>query len=249
MTGALAAAISPTPLAQIVADVVPDQGPDSSLIIMAVVGGIVLLMIIGFVLIYNSLVGMRERVKEAWAQIDVQLKRRYDLIPNLVETAKGYKAHESETLKEVIEARNQAHTVLAQINEIAKNSGGIPAAQSQAQGPGLSPVGGSPMGMNLLAQAEGMLTNALNRFNVTVEQYPDLKADKHFSQLMEELSSTENKVAFSRQHYNSEVGRYNVKCRVIPNNIVAGMAGFKTAEFFELKDAGQREAPKVDFSS
>jgi LemA protein len=186
-------------------------------------GGMILgLVVVGFLFVlalwffatYNGLVGMRNQVKNAWAQIDVQLKRRYDLIPNLVECVKGYAKHERETLENVVKARNQA---------------------MQANGPAAK------------AGAEGELSSALSRLMVVVEQYPDLKANQNFMQVQEELTSTENKISFSRQAYNDQVMRYNTRCQTIPSNIVANMGGFQQSEMFELQDAAQREAPKVSF--
>jgi len=198
---------------------------------------VVVLIIIGFPIgVYNSLVKLRNRVKESWAQIDVQLKRRYDLIPNLVETVKGYASHEKETLENVIKARNQA---LGALEGLAKMSGGIPAAGSNMPGTG-------PGGLEMLANAENSLTTFLNKLMVTVEQYPNLKANENFLSLQEELSHTENTIAFARQHYNDEVRLYKTKRELFPNNVFAGMFGFQPASFFEI-DVAEREAPKVDF--
>jgi LemA protein len=176
---------------------------------------VVLLIILGGT--YNGLVGLRNQVKNAWAQIDVQLKRRYDLIPNLVETVKGYMKHERETLEAVTNARN-----LAQQHESA---------------------GAAERG-----KLEGGLTAALGRLLAVAENYPDLKANQNFLALQEELTSTENKISFSRQYYNDSVLRYNNKTQMFPSNIVAGMFGFKADEFFEVTEEAQREAPKVSFS-
>ena len=161
-----------------------------------------------------ALVTRRVRCRNAWSQIDVQLKRRYDLIPNLVETVKGYAAHERETLEAVIQARNQAIS-----------------AQGVAQ----------------QAEAENFLTGALRQLFALSESYPGLKANENFAQLQEELTSTENKIAFARQHFNDSVGSYNTAREKFPANLIAGMFGFKIEEFFELEDAEQREAPKVSF--
>ncbi|OPZ29954.1 MAG: LemA family protein [Lentisphaerae bacterium ADurb.BinA184] len=166
---------------------------------------------------YNGLVRLRNAVKNAWAQIDVQLKRRYDLIPNLVETAKGYMKHERETLESITKARNQA----AQ----ARQSGDV--AQTAA--------------------AEGELNRAMASFYVVVEAYPDLKANQNFLALQEELTSTENKVSFARQSYNDSVMQYNNKTEMFPSNLIAGLFGFKKSAFFEVTEAAQREAPKVSF--
>jgi LemA protein len=181
------------------------------LIVLAVVV-IIVLMMIGM---YNSLVRLRNQVKNAWSQIDVQLKRRHDLIPNLVETAKGYMKHERGTLESVTNARSKAMS-----------------AES---------VGDK-------AKAEGELSGAMSKFFLVVENYPDLKANQNFMAVQEELTSTENKIAFSRQAYNDQVLFYNNKIQMFPTNMMAGMFNFKQAEFFELEDKGEREVPKVDFS-
>lgn len=175
---------------------------------------------------FNSLVQDRNRVKNGFAQIDVQLKRRHDLIPNLVETAKGYMAHEKGTLEAVTEARNHA-------------MGAIKAASA-------SPVGGGTV--KALSQAEGALSGALGRLMVTMEAYPDLKASQNMMQVQEELTTTENKISFSRQAYNDSVMHYNVRREKFPSNIVAGMFSFKEADMFEIEDAAEKEAPKVSFS-
>ena len=175
--------------------------------------------------VYNSLVALRNRIKNAFAQIDVQLKRRYDLIPNLVETAKAYLAHERQTLEAVIAARNQA----AAANEKA------------ARNP-------DPAAVRALAGAEGALTGALTRFFALAENYPDLKASANMRQLTEELTSTENRVAFARQAYNDAVLAYNNRREQFPANMVASHMGFEAAQSFEIEDAAQREAPKVSFS-
>lgn len=181
-----------------------------------IVLGILGFLIIAFVVIYNGLVRLRNQVKNAWAQIDVQLKRRYDLIPNLVDTVKGYMKHERETLESVTKARNLAQQI----------SGGSVGAR---------------------AKAETELSSALARLLAVVENYPDLKANQNFLALQEELTSTENKISFSRQFYNDSVLRLNNQTQMFPSNIVAGMTGFKAAEFFELTAAEEREAPKVSF--
>jgi len=175
---------------------------------------------------YNGLVTLRNRFKNAFAQIDVQLKRRYDLIPNLVETAKGYLKHESGTLEAVTQARNLAQ------------SAGTRAAANP----------GDPASMKELAGAEAGLTGALGRLMVVAEAYPDLKANQNMMQLTEELTSTENKVAFARQAYNDSVMAYNTKREVFPTNIVAGMFQFDLAELFEIENAEEKLAPKVSFS-
>lgn len=174
---------------------------------------------------YNRLVELRNRFKNAFSQIDVQLKRRYDLIPNLVETAKGYMAHERNTLEAVIAARNVAAT----------------ATQRAAQAPG------DPAAMKELMSAENALTGTLGRLFAVAEAYPDLKANQNMARLMEELSSTENKVAFARQSYNDSVMVYNTTREKFPTNIVAGMFNFGPAELFVLDKPEQREAPKVSF--
>jgi LemA protein len=174
------------------------------------------LVVIGFVIagMYNGLVRLRNQVKNAWSQIDVQLKRRHDLIPNLVETVKGYARHEKETLENVIKARSTA--VSAQ---------GV-AAQSQA---------------------EGQLSQALGRLMMVAEQYPDLKANQNFLAVQEELTSTENKISFSRQHFNDSVMILNNKVEGFPTNILAGMFGFSKEDFFEIEDEAVKEVPKVQF--
>lgn len=176
--------------------------------------------------IYNRLIGLRNRFKNAYAQIDVQLQRRHDLIPNLVETAKGYLKHERGTLEAVIAARNSAAT----------------ARQNAALNPG------DPAIMKGLSNAEGALTGMLTRFFALAEAYPDLKANQTMSQLMEELTSTENKVAFARQAYNDAVMVYNTAREKFPNNVIAGMFTFTLAELFVIENPAQKEAPKVSFS-
>src|SRR5438093_2360124 len=177
--------------------------------------------------IYNGLVTLRNRFKNAFSQIDVQLKRRYDLIPNLVESVKGYLQHERQTLEAVTKARGAA----------------VSAAQAAAARPG------DPAAMQGLAQAEGVLGGALGRLMAVFEQYPDLKANQNVLGLQEELSSTENKIAFSRQAYNDSVMEYNTKRESFPDNIFAGMFGFSAAELLQSTDsAEERKAPKVSFS-
>ena len=188
--------------------------------------GVVLVVAVIVIGIYNGLVRLRNRVKNAYAQIDVQLKRRYDLIPNLVETAKGYMKHERETLEAVTSARNQAVSAASAASKDPTAAGAI----------------------KDLAGADGALTGALGRLMVVVEDYPDLKANENMMQVQEELTSTENKVAFSRQAYNDAVLGYNNKREMFPSNIIAGMFGFKFAQSWELDDEAARDVPKVDFS-
>lgn len=176
--------------------------------------------------IYNSLVAMRNRFKNAYAQIDVQLKRRYDLIPNLVETAKGYLKHERETLEAVIKARNVACT----------------AAQSAAANPA------DAAAIRGVASAETGLTGALSRLMVVSEQYPELKANQNMLQVSEELTSTENKIAFARQAYNDGVMSYNTARETFPNVLLAGVFGFTAAEAFKVEDPNERTAPRVSFN-
>jgi LemA protein len=185
------------------------------------------IVVLGFVLvgIYNGLVTSRNAYKNAFAQIDVQLNRRYDLIPNLVETAKGYMAHERETLEAVIQARAAAVS-------------GLKAASANP---------GDANAMAQLASADQGLTGALSRLMVVSEAYPDLKANQNMMQLSEELTSTENRVAFARQAYNDSVMGYNNKREVFPSNIVAGMFNFVAASLLEITEPAKREAPKVSF--
>ena len=197
--------------------------------VLIVIGVLVLLVIVlalWGIGIYNTLVGLRNRFKNAFAQIDVQLKRRYDLIPNLVETAKAYLKHERETLEAVIKARNIA----------------LAASQAAAA----NPADGNAM--RGLGAAEGGLAGALSRLMVVSEQYPDLKANETMRQLTEELTSTENKIAFARQSYNDSVMTYNTARETFPNVIFAGAFGFQAAELFQIQDASERNAPKVSFT-
>ena len=180
-----------------------------------VVLGIFVLCILVLIGMYNSLVRLRNQVKNAWSQIDVQLKRRHDLIPNLVETAKGYMQHERQTLETITDARSRA-------------------------------MGAGTVGEK--AKAESALSGAMSKFFLVVENYPDLKANQNFLAVQEELSSTENKIAFSRQNYNDQVLFYNNKIEMFPSNVVAGMFSFKQSEFFELEDIAEKAVPKVDFS-
>ena len=174
---------------------------------------------------YNGLVTLRNRFKNSFAQIDVQLKRRYDLIPNLVETAKGYMKHEKETLDAVISARAEAQK--CEVNVSADPS--------------------DPAAMAALLKAEGQVGGVLGRQMMLTENYPDLKANENMMQLTEELTSTENKVSFARQAYNDSVMTYNTKREMFPTNIIAGMFNFKEAAFFEITEQQEREAPKVQF--
>ena len=176
--------------------------------------GLVLLVVLIVIGSYNSLVQLRNQVKNAWSQIDVQLKRRHDLIPNLIETAKGYMKHERETLESITNARSRA-------------------------------MGAQSVGEK--SQAEGALSGAIGKFLVAVENYPDLKANRNFLALQEELSSTENKIAFARQSYNDQVLFYNNKIQMFPSNVIAGAFHFVTEEFFQLDDQKEREVPKVSF--
>ena len=188
--------------------------------------GILLLLIIMVVGLYNNLITLRNRYKNAFAQIDVQLKRRYDLIPNLVETAKGYMKHERETLEAVIQARNSAVT----------------ASDQAARNPG------DPSAMKGLAGAEGALTGAVGRLFALAENYPDLKANQNMLALQEELTATENKIAFARQAYNDAVTSYNTGREKFPNSIIAGMFNFASAELLEATEsAEEKRAPKVSF--
>ena len=192
-----------------------------------IVLGIIVALAIWAISIYNGLVALRNRYKNAFSQIDVQLKRRYDLIPNLVETAKGYLKHERETLEAVIKARNQAVT----------------AAQGAAANPG------NPAAMASLGQAEGALSGVLGRLFALAEAYPDLKANQNMLAIQEELSCTENKVAFARQAFNDSVMEYNTKRESFPDNVFAGMFGFTAAELLAATEsAEERKVPKVSFT-
>jgi len=176
--------------------------------------GIVVLIIIVVIFIYNNLVGLKLRVRNAWAQIDTQLKRRFDLIPNLVETVKGYAAHESGTFEKIVEARN-SYTNATTVSD--------------------------------KSQANNMLTDTLKSVFALAENYPDLKANENFAALQVELSSTEDKVAYSRQFYNDTVQMYNTAIMTFPSNILAGMFNFKEESFFEVADVKERDAVKVQF--
>lgn len=195
----------------------------SALFVLIVLAVLVGLFVMGA---YNGLVALRNRYKNAFAQIDVQLKRRYDLIPNLVETAKAYLKHERETLEAVITARN--------------------AAQSAGSRAAANP--GDPEAMRALAGAESGLSGALGRLFALSEAYPDLKANQNMAQLTEELTSTENKISFARQAYNDAVMAYNTKRESFPANLVAGTFNFGAAELFQIENPTEKEAPKVSFS-
>jgi LemA protein len=184
------------------------------IIALAVILGVIVLAILIIIGMYNSLVRLRNQVDNAWSQIDVQLKRRHDLIPNLVETARGYMKHERETFEAVTQARSQA---------VAAKT--VPQA----------------------AQAEGLLGQALSRFMLVAENYPELKANQNFLALQEELTSTENKIAFARQNYNDQALSYNNQTQMFPSSIVAGMFNFAKRDFFQTENAAEREVPKVSF--
>jgi LemA protein len=190
-----------------------------------IVLGLIVVFVLFLVGIYNRLVTLRNRFKNAFSQIDVQLKRRYDLIPNLVETAKGYMKHERETLEAVIQARNQA----------------VSAEGRAAANPG------DANAMKGLMGAEAALTGAVGRFFALMESYPDLKANQNMMQLTEELTSTENRVAFARQAYNDAVTEYNIAREKFPNAILANSMGFTEAPLFEVETKEERQAPKVSF--
>ncbi|MBK1859646.1 LemA family protein [Cerasicoccus arenae] len=194
-----------------------------------IVLGVIAVLFIGVALfivgLYNKLVTLRNRFKNAFAQIDVQLKRRYDLIPNLVETAKGYMKHERETLEAVIAARNTAAS----------------AGQKAASNPG------DPSAIKGLMASEAALTGTMGKLFALVESYPDLKANQNMMQLTEELTSTENKIAFSRQAYNDSVMVYNTARETFPTVMIAGTFGFQQAELFEITNPTEREAVKVSF--
>ena len=198
----------------------------TALVILGILLAVVVVLALWVVGIYNTLVALRNRFKNAFAQIDVQLKRRYDLIPNLVEVAKGYLKHESSTLEAVIKARNIAFA----------------ASQSAAANPA---DGNAVKG---LLSAEASLGGALSRLMVVAEQYPDLKANQNMKQLTEELTSTENKVSFARQAYNDSVMVYNTARETFPSVIFAGMFGFLPAELFKIEDPTERNAPQVKFT-
>lgn len=185
--------------------------------ILYVILGVVAVIILGVIALYNGLIRLKNRVDEAWSDIDVQLKRRYDLIPNLVETVKGYAAHEQATFEKVIAARNSA---------MAAQSKG----DAEAQG-----------------QAENMLTGTLKTIFALAENYPDLKANQNFLELQRELSDTENKIQASRRFYNANVRDFNTKIEVFPNNIIAGWLKFTSRKFFEVENEVEKEPVAVKF--
>jgi LemA protein len=184
----------------------------TALIVIAVILAVIIVFVIG---VYNALVRLRNQVSNAWSQIDVQLKRRHDLIPNLMETAKGYMKHERETFEAITKARSQAMGA-KDVSEASK--------------------------------AEGVLGEALSKFMLVVENYPDLKANQNFLSLQEELTSTENKISFARQSYNDQVLFFNNKIQMFPSNVVANMFNFTKRDFFELESPAEREVPKVSFT-
>ncbi len=183
-----------------------------TVIIIIIVVAILILIIAA----YNSLIRLRNQVDNAWSQIDVQLKRRHDLIPNLVETAKGFMKHERGTFEAITEARSKAMGA----RSVSEHS-----------------------------QAEGQLSEALSKFMLVVENYPDLKANQNFLAVQEELTSTENKIAFSRQNYNDQVLLFNNKIQMFPSNLIANMFNFSKRDFFEIETPAERQAPKVSFDS
>jgi len=197
-----------------------------ALIILVIVAGAAVVAAVMVIGSYNGLVTLRNRFKNAFAQIDVQLKRRYDLIPNLVETAKGYMKHERETLEAVIAARNTAY------------------AASKAAAANPADAGA----MKSLLSAESGLGGALSRLMVVSEQYPDLKANQNMMQLTEEMTSTENKISFARQAYNDSVMVFNTTRERFPTNLIAGMFNFAEAQLFQIENTAERDAPKVKFT-
>ncbi|MDP3899700.1 MAG: LemA family protein [bacterium] len=185
--------------------------------ILWVVIGVMAVVALALILLYNGLIRLKNRVDEAWSDIDVQLKRRYDLIPNLIETVKGYAKHESATLEKVVQARNLA-------------------MQQQKQG-----------NAKEQAVAENMLSTTLKSIFALSESYPDLKANQNFLELQRELSDTENKIQASRRFYNTNVRDFNTKLEVFPTNMIGNMLGFKSRDYFEVENAGERENVKVKF--
>ena len=184
------------------------------LIALLIIGGIIVVVAIWLIAVYNGLIKLKNQVDEGWSDIDVQLKRRHDLIPNLVETVKGYAKHERELFENVTKARTAAMS-----------------AKAPAE----------------MAKSENMLTGALKSLFAVAENYPDLKANQNFLKLQDELTDTENKIQAARRFYNGVVRDFNIKIQVFPNNIVAGMLGFKKRDFFEVEDAKERENVKVEF--
>jgi LemA protein len=198
----------------------------SGILGVVIVAGVVVLLVLGWIaMAYNSLIALRNRYKTAFSQIDVQLKRRYDLIPNLIETAKGYLNHERQTLDSVIQARNTALT----------------ASRAAAANPG------DPTSMAGLAAAETQLTGVLGRLFAVAEAYPDLKANQTMTALQQELSQTEGQIATSRQVFNESVQSYNTAREVFPTNLVANATGFAPAQLFELETEKERQVPTVSF--
>lgn len=192
---------------------------------LAIVAGLVFLVVIFLISSYNGLVVLRQKFQNAFAQIDVQLKRRHDLIPNLLECVKGYMAHEKGTLEAVIQARNTALT----------------ANQAATRDPG------NPDAMKKLGEAEGQLNSALSRLLMVAEAYPDLKANQNMMQFQGELTDTENRISLARQTFNDQVTQYNTSREIFPTILVAGMLGFLPASLFEISSV-ERDAPKVSFS-
>lgn len=196
-----------------------------TMIILAVAGGIALIILMWGIAIYNRLIALKNRFVNAFAQIDVQLQRRYDLIPNLVETAKSYMEYEKDTLTQVIEARNTARGIEEQVAKKPDD----------------------PAKMQELMKAEATLTRSMGQFFALAENYPDLKANQTMKQLMEELTTTENKVAFARQAYNDAVMVYNTYRAQFPNVIISNMSGYSPATFFEVQDEEAKKPVKVSF--
>ena len=190
-------------------------------VLLAVIG----LFVLALIVIYNRMVSLRNQFKNAFAQIDVQLKRRYDLIPNLVETARAYLKHERETLEAVIAARNQAMSAAGKAAENPANASAI----------------------NSLSGAEGLLAGALGRLMAVVEAYPNLKADQNMQQLSEELTSTENRISFARQAFNDSVMVYNTYVQSFPALVLAGPFKFEEAQLLEIEGTAHKEPPKVSF--
>jgi LemA protein len=184
----------------------------TGLIVLLVIVAVLVLWVVSM---YNGLVGARNEVKNAWSQIDVQLKRRHDLIPNLVETVKGYAAHEKGTLDAVVKARQQAVNVTGGVEDRAK--------------------------------AENLLTQSLRSLFAVAEAYPDLKANQNFLSLQEEVSSTENKIGFSRQYYNDSAMKYKNRIEMFPGNLIAGIFNFQPEAFFQVEDAAERAVPQIKF--